>query len=645
MEARSLQSWHASVYMDDYSFSAGTIEDIKLILGWTKHHCQVWGVELNERKSSILTNEYGKATVEGASIELAKDATYRLLGVETGWTATGDYLRDRFRHAASLVKRLECVTLPQYLYRKMVATFVMPVLFGMEFLQVQAGAKELDRTLRKGIWGTSRPSTNWPAAKTYCIQSHLLTAEGARYLQIFRSLWEFATEERSRTQCMRMWNGKLVRRKTGIWYSFLEAVADAKACLLPDGGVRLEESDELFMHLSQSKGSWMHGARQLWRRCNRIASHKSLPAVYPPVQEVVDWSSTRCMASMRNGMLDTIQANALNTKGRVARHYQGDCSRQCEHGCLGEDDFRHRLLECPAAAQLREELGITNTILQRLQLHGEWLAKAAIWTFSDHVKDEMIPFAASCGLWPSPTWLQSLIGASLQDKVHVIFTFEEWRDGHHPQLRQSAARCGVWGQDQLMLQARSLASTKQRHSWEVEALLLAAVIAIMKRCQVVLYGLTCQLWKLWDEVAGRRHANAHLSEMVLQARAMISVGNLEDEPDISTFMNNEQPKKHLYSVEVIEELEFMNDASNRMAKFCEKMSELYPMASLLSRNHGCWRGGDWLPLEPVSFCVLGRFAFALRLTLSVEEGSPFLLTFESLFLGQCSAMNGSSLPM
>ena len=92
MEDRLRCSWHSTVYMDDYSFSAMQMQDVQMILGLTRRHCQLWGVQLNERKSSILANQLGKSQLDGAQIELAKDETYKLLGIETGWTANGIYI-------------------------------------------------------------------------------------------------------------------------------------------------------------------------------------------------------------------------------------------------------------------------------------------------------------------------------------------------------------------------------------------------------------------------------------------------------------------------------------------------------------------------------------------------------------------------
>ena len=376
MEDRGPQAWHSTVYMDDYSFSARNLTDVHTILGWTRHHCTAWGVQLNEKKSSILTNERGQAAVEGSHIELAKDKTYKLLGIETGWTASGEYILARLRDAGSLIRRLQSISLPHYLYQKMVSAFVTPTLFGIEFDLLPAGARDLDRQLQQGTWGVRRPATNWPAARTYCVRSHLVTVEGSRYTQLFRTLWEYASHEATRKQCLRIWNSSAVHRQGGFWYAFLHAVADAEAILLPDGGIRHKECDQPCMHLSQGKAAWMHGARQLWRRYNRALSHRKLPEVYPPVHEPIDWICCRVKAGDRSGMIDSVQANALNTKGRVARHFEGDCDVYCEYGCHEEDDFRHRLVACEGTASLRRELSLDGAVMQRLSVMESWVTRA-----------------------------------------------------------------------------------------------------------------------------------------------------------------------------------------------------------------------------------------------------------------------------
>ena len=544
-----------------------------------------------------------------------------------------------------MVKRLQAIALPQYLYRRMVATFIIPVLYGLEFGVLDSGARDLDRQLRHGTWGTCRPATNWPAAKTYCLRSQNVTVEGARYVQIFRSIWEFASHEVTRALCLRVWNSNIVKHKSGIWYAFLLAVSDAEAVLLQDGGLRLCEHDTPYMHLSQSKESWMHCARQLWRRCCRKASAKMLPAVYPPVQEVIDWWCCRSKAAQRTAMLDTVQAHAVNTKGRVARHFQGDCTCQCEYGCPSEDTFQHRLLDCEGTATLRLELGLQSWHIERLRHMGPWVKQVCVWTLPDCVVAELPTVQQGWGLWPNTWWLSRLLATSLKEEVEVHFKYASWKDGRHPLLTQKVAQFEVSQAPELALQAKVVGDAASRSVWEVEVVILCAIIAIMQRQSVCVQGLSAPLAKLWTRIASRRCSNSHLTDMVLQAKDLVrSSGNLDNDA-VDSWIVEGNSVKAPFSREVVEELEFMDEISQKMALFCDKMGELYPMASNLSRNHGSWRGGYWHLPKPVMCCDFVGVAFAHRPVLSAEEGSPVSLTLESSLCVASSTKLGSFEPM
>ena len=101
------------------------------------------------------------------------------------------------------------------------------------------------------------------------------------------------------------------------------------------------------------KEDWAHQSRRLWRRINLRAAAQRLPTVFDIDVDNVDWDTILLTKQLWHPMLDTIQSNALNSKSRCARHFRAPTTPYCEHHCPDHDDFRHRLLTCPATQAVR----------------------------------------------------------------------------------------------------------------------------------------------------------------------------------------------------------------------------------------------------------------------------------------------------
>ena len=268
-----------------------------------------------------------------------------------------------------------------------------------------------------------------------------------------------------------------------------------------------------------------------------------------------------------------------------------------------------------------------------------------MWTLPSWIVEELPATHEAWGLWPNTQWLEHLLKSEFEDMVYISFDYQTAKYGKHPLLELREACFQVLHHDDLTLVAKAAGDQSVRSGWEVDAVILSAIAAIMTRKTMCVHGVRASLEDIWQKIESRKQSNPHLTDMILHAKAFISFGNAHDNHPHLRDLQKEVPRRETFSKEVIEELEFRFESSQKLALFCDKMGELYPTASLLSRNHGSWRGGDWLPPEPVCFCVFVGAAFAHLLALSADEGSPSLLTFEPLLSGAYSTMNGSFEPV
>ena len=95
--------------------------------------------------------------------------------------------------------------MPQFFVRRMLSTFIIPLCYGAEFSP--AVETELGQTWYHG--GTTRVASNLGASRSLCFPSHLLTEKGARFVRVFRTIWEMWFHFLQRLTECRGWQGEV----------------------------------------------------------------------------------------------------------------------------------------------------------------------------------------------------------------------------------------------------------------------------------------------------------------------------------------------------------------------------------------------------------------------------------------------------
>ena len=472
--------WQITSSLDDFSLYSQRLEALQKALGWTMVHFEKWQIQLNLSKSSLAVNAKAELTTELQDFQLQQADSCKLLGLTTGPTPTGALILERSGRAQRLLDRLRRLSLPHHLMIKAVSMLVIPLLYGTDHAaDITQFTKDLENSIKRSIWGIARTATNWYAAKALCVPSHLVTPQGNRHVTILQNVWALGAQEGLRHQLLHLWHIHRVPRGHGFWTAFVGLLAEAGMKLAENGGVAHQRTGQLWMHLCMPKSSWARQSRRLWRRINLTIAARRLPQIYDYAVDDVDWDASLLTKQLRHPMLDTIQSNSLNTKSRCARHFRAPTSPYCEHGCASEDDFQHRILDCPATQQVRDQCHLDERALLTLRGQPACTTKAAIWVIDPECRQFVLPDRRAWGLWPLPEWIARVLVLP-KDKVwYMDITYRKYITGSHPQLKRRWLSARVRGKDAMQWHTYGTTDMASRQVWETDILTLASILAIL----------------------------------------------------------------------------------------------------------------------------------------------------------------------
>ena len=581
--------WQITSYMDDFSLCSQHLGALQKALGWTQIHFEKWQIQLNLSKSSLAVNAKAGLTTELQEFQLQQSESCKLLGLTTGPTPSGAVILERSGKAQRLLDRLRRLSLPHHLMIRAVSMLVIPLLYGTDHaVDITQCTKDLEASIKRSIWGRARTATNWFAAKALCVPSHLVTPQGNRHVTILQNVWAFGAQEGLRHHLLHLWHIHRVPRGHGFWTAFIGVLAEAGMKLAENGGVAHQRTGQLWMHLCMSKRSWAHQSRRLWRRINLMTAAQRLPRIYDYEVDDVDWDASLLTKQLRHPMLDTIQSNSLNSKSRCVRHFRAPTSPYCEHGCAAEDDFQHRILDCPATQEVRRQCHLDDAALRVLRNQPTCTRSTAIWVLDPVCRNHVLQDNQAWGLWPLPGWIARVLELP-KDRVWNIDTaYGASLLGSHPQLRRHWLAARVREEVSMHWETCGTLDMASRQDWEADILTLAGILAILSQSHVQINGLSTDTSRLWSLLEEGNTANAHLSRMVIVAKPRVSVnpaGVLLDASTLPPPVDINLPR------EAADSFERNYVLAKRVAEFSEKMMDCYPLAKELSRTHGWSRGG------------------------------------------------------
>ena len=207
-------------------------------------------------------------------------ATQTLLGIEAGPQQVGETLRVRCRSARQTIERMGTLRLPLHAARRLVATHVIPQLYGLHVMTLCDELKNLEAWLKKDIWGTARRSANWNAFQALCVTATTFLPKGAQFAEVLRAWWQLGSDDRLRMQLFKLWHAGFVsiHDEFGFWSMSMNMIVSTGGdqTMWPRSVAELGLTIDIHMPRTE----FTHVLRQVWRSHQYAMARKKLPHVY-----------------------------------------------------------------------------------------------------------------------------------------------------------------------------------------------------------------------------------------------------------------------------------------------------------------------------------------------------------------------------
>ena len=204
-----------------------------------------------------------------------------------------------------------------------------------------------------------------------------------------------------------------------------------------------------------------------------------------------------------------------------------------------------------------------------------------MWEFPNKTRRYRLQIEDGAALWPTEEWLRQILDAPVDvEVVHIQFHFLEHRGERHPELKRHAAQITIDGQLPAPSQATARCDVYSRHLWELDTLILASLIAILKSVLIEVGGLVTELDQLWQDLLLHKSANAYLARMCHAVKDRIRLVNDMDMEDVIVW-SHLLPPQH-----VVDQWNNQFVIAGKMQRFYEKFLDCYPLAHQVSRQHG-----------------------------------------------------------
>ena len=585
----------ATVYLDDISVLASKLPVFLQIAGFTSLFFKDWGITMNADKTVVVANPHAKANGDIA-LPFRQDDDAALLGTMTGPFPVNTVLSNQCEKALVHLRRLQHLPLGQLVLTKIIQIYVVPLLYGSEMVEIPVQMTTVDKMIRAAVWGRARCAANWSAVRALCMAGHRTDCRLARECESFKCMWSLATEEESRKDLLRIWNRDSVPRQSGLWHEFLLIVASYGGRLVQGGGLCFEDWG-IDIHINMPLRVFRHQVRVLQRCWLLGQAQKAVPGTYDMTIKAIDWDATRRKVPCHPAV-GTVLCNGVNTLKRAYHHFHSVPSPCCEYDCGVEDDVAHRLLDCQGVNDLRRSCGITADDLHGVRARCRATAECAIWEFEADTLGHRLDIRAGEALWPSERWMRALIDFQVEvEVVQLQFHYLKQQGERHPELRRHAAQ--ITSDDQVPLpgQAISRCDVYTRRLWELDTLILAAMIAILKPVRVEIGGLACEWEQLWQDLLLHKSSNAYLARMCQAVRGRLRAVDNVDHDDVVVWTHLLPPQA------VVDRWNQQFVVAGKLQKFYEGFLDCYPTAHRASRQHGL-RGGFEQRDNDEHYCVI-----------------------------------------
>ena len=359
------------------------------------------------------------------------------------------------------------------------------------------------------------------------------------------------------------------------------------------------------MHLNMPAKVFQHQVRLL-QRCHLLQkAHNAVPATFDYQVSAIDWDATRKKVPC-NPAVGTVLSNGVNTFKRAYHHFHSVPSPLCEHSCGAEDGVSHRVLDCEGTSELRQRCRLGSRELELLRASCRSTAECAIWEFPVGTKEWKLDAKDGSLLWPTEEWMTTLMQTEVaESSIHMHFHYRKIDGGHHPELKRHSAQLTIDDDIPMPGQATSRWDCYTRSMWEMDAVIIAALVSIVKGVTVTISGLHDRLDSLWDGITLMRSSNVYLGRLCLTARRRIVEDPNADPDDVVLWEECMPPS------EVMEKWNLQYATATKLVSFLERFLEYFPVAHQASRSHGIRGGCRPLPVVGLSVTLTSLASMTL----------------------------------
>ena len=194
-----------TIYLDDWSLGASDFHFTQTAMGIAQQHFNSWCLKLNLDKCAMLKN--GIACNHHAyNIDIATPSNQVTLGHDVGWRPAAVKAEERCKDAQLRLERVRHLRLPKTLVLKVIMRMVSPLLFAIDAAPDCDEGVRLEKKMRLAAWGSSRPSTCWPAVLAYGLPPHVMSLTTRAFTDAAAILHDGVANEALREEVMYLWN-------------------------------------------------------------------------------------------------------------------------------------------------------------------------------------------------------------------------------------------------------------------------------------------------------------------------------------------------------------------------------------------------------------------------------------------------------
>eukprot|EP00971_Amphidinium_carterae_P262531 5207550-Amphidinium_carterae.2 len=252
-----------AIYLDDISFSSASPALLLRCFAAAQCFLDLWKVLLNVNKTVLLLSARAKENWPTVFGDICPTDSSKLLGVEIGPVLTGSVLVERLEQCLVRLDRIRLPPCPLHLKRKLVASYVCPLLYGVSYSVVPSDLwQKVGDVIHSICYGSSRLLASKHLVLAAVHGAHNWRPDGWAVLEMARVIYkacsrpagpEFVAEALRVAQADES-------SSSPLWLSWISWVRSFGGIIV-DGNITLK--GKVVLHHGLSLPAWKHEVRRL----------------------------------------------------------------------------------------------------------------------------------------------------------------------------------------------------------------------------------------------------------------------------------------------------------------------------------------------------------------------------------------------